>query len=594
MAQLKDLIVNGASQLIGDVYTSQIQISKLNALTASDGTTYSGGSAGQVLMSNGTNTYWGTPAATVTESTVSGWGFTKNTGTITGATTNGGLKVTGTTLGHSNTAITAKTTAGVYPVKIDALGHITEAGTAIVSSAAASGGTTLSLVTTGDKYTWNNKSTVSISRNLTSGTKIGTITINGTGTDLYCQTNTDTKVTQAAAITTNGSYPILLGYNTGTAAVTNSVNKASALTYNPSTKQMKIGAANIGETGFYFNNGVVDYEANGLDGDPCFIDFNQDYLKLRFSDTESNSIELGNNGLKINDGTGVGTDGQILTSDGTKAYWNSLNIKNGTGDRSLILNKLETNEASGNSSIAGGKNNISSGDYAVTFGAINKNSGTWSITTGQANIASASANGSLTIGNGNLTEEAYAINIGMGRNLNSFKLTGAANATTYTYDSLPSAYNSYTSTFPCIVLSATTLKVAKIVSIDTTNRTVTLDSTISETAISALSCYIIAAQTVSHRRTLLVGAGLRTGTTDQIVVGQYNIPDANSALVIANGSGSAGNNVFTVSKTGAVTADSVKTTKIQAPTAAGGSTYGAGSSGQAFMANGSIISWGRV
>jgi hypothetical protein len=137
-------------------------------------------------MSNGTNTYWGTPAATVTESTVSGWGFTKNTGTITGATTNGGLKVTGTTLGHSNTAITAKTTAGVYPVKIDALGHITEAGTAIVSSAAASGGTTLSLVTTGDKYTWNNKSTVSISRNLTSGTKIGTITINGTGTDLYC------------------------------------------------------------------------------------------------------------------------------------------------------------------------------------------------------------------------------------------------------------------------------------------------------------------------------------------------------------------------------------------------------------------------
>lgn len=59
MAQLKDLIVNGASQLIGDVYTSQIQISKLNALTASNSTTYSGGSAGQILMSNGTNTYWG-------------------------------------------------------------------------------------------------------------------------------------------------------------------------------------------------------------------------------------------------------------------------------------------------------------------------------------------------------------------------------------------------------------------------------------------------------------------------------------------------------------------------------------------------------
>lgn len=33
---------------------------------------------------------------------------------------------------------------------------------------------------------------VSVSRNLTSGTKVGTITVNGTGTDLYAPTNTDT------------------------------------------------------------------------------------------------------------------------------------------------------------------------------------------------------------------------------------------------------------------------------------------------------------------------------------------------------------------------------------------------------------------
>ena len=34
-----------------------------------------------------------------------------------------------------------------------------------------------------------------MSRSLTSGTKIGTITLNGTAYDLYCQTNTDTKNT---------------------------------------------------------------------------------------------------------------------------------------------------------------------------------------------------------------------------------------------------------------------------------------------------------------------------------------------------------------------------------------------------------------
>ena len=37
-----------------------------------------------------------------------------------------------------------------------------------------------------------NTGTTSISRSLTSGTKIATLTINGTATDLYCQTNTDT------------------------------------------------------------------------------------------------------------------------------------------------------------------------------------------------------------------------------------------------------------------------------------------------------------------------------------------------------------------------------------------------------------------
>ena len=43
----------------------------------------------------------------------------------------------------------------------------------------------------------NGADSVSFTRNLTSGTKIGTITINGTGTDLYCETNTDTTYSNA-------------------------------------------------------------------------------------------------------------------------------------------------------------------------------------------------------------------------------------------------------------------------------------------------------------------------------------------------------------------------------------------------------------
>lgn len=53
--------------------------------------------------------------------------------------------------------------------------------------------------------------------------------------------NSDTKVTQSAAITTAGEYPVLLGYGTATTAVTNTVNKATAFTYNPNTKILTAG-----------------------------------------------------------------------------------------------------------------------------------------------------------------------------------------------------------------------------------------------------------------------------------------------------------------------------------------------------------------
>ena len=49
---------------------------------------------------------------------------------------------------------------------------------------------------------------------------------------------TDTKVTQAAAISTDGSFNVLLGNSNNTNAETAGVNKAGGLTYNPSTKTL--------------------------------------------------------------------------------------------------------------------------------------------------------------------------------------------------------------------------------------------------------------------------------------------------------------------------------------------------------------------
>lgn len=59
MAQLKDLIVDGSSRIIGNLFTSKLQSRYFHLPTTSGGTTKSVGSNGQVVKSNGTTSYWG-------------------------------------------------------------------------------------------------------------------------------------------------------------------------------------------------------------------------------------------------------------------------------------------------------------------------------------------------------------------------------------------------------------------------------------------------------------------------------------------------------------------------------------------------------
>jgi len=71
---------------------------------------------------------------------------------------------------------------------------------------------------------------------ITNGPALGTTTttfLNNKGE--WATPASDHKVTQAAAITTTGAYPVILAYSTATSAVTNTVNKAAAFTYNPGT-----------------------------------------------------------------------------------------------------------------------------------------------------------------------------------------------------------------------------------------------------------------------------------------------------------------------------------------------------------------------
>lgn len=153
--------------------------------------------------------------------------------------------------------------AGTVTVTSDANGKITITGSAhpTVNNATITVAAGAGLTGTGN-FTTNQSSaktiTLAHSNSITAGTASGgsgqlshngtftvpSITydaqghITGTSTTTYtlpADNNTDTKVTQAAAITTNGNYPVLLAYSTATTAVTDTVNKSSTLLYNPST-----------------------------------------------------------------------------------------------------------------------------------------------------------------------------------------------------------------------------------------------------------------------------------------------------------------------------------------------------------------------
>lgn len=102
----------------------------------------------------------------------------------------------------------------------------------------------------------------------------GHVTASGARTfTMPANPNTDTKVTQSAAITTNGNYPIILGYSTATTAVTNTVNKASALTYNPSTKMLSIDALDITPTSIANSSNTIF----SFDGTKTIFSANQFY-----------------------------------------------------------------------------------------------------------------------------------------------------------------------------------------------------------------------------------------------------------------------------------------------------------------------------
>lgn len=98
--------------------------------------------------------------------------------------------------------------------------------------------------------------TISITRNLTSGTKSATINISGTDYDIYSETNTDTNVTQIPLNGRNSGKGLLFAYDTGI-TVTNTVYTSNCIYYNDYDRTLHICNSDRTKYSYYKFNSLA-------------------------------------------------------------------------------------------------------------------------------------------------------------------------------------------------------------------------------------------------------------------------------------------------------------------------------------------------
>ena len=150
-------------------------------------------------------------------------------------------------------------------------------------------------------------SVVSVSRSLTSGTKIGTITIDGTGTDLYAPTDTDTKVTQTKVTPSSYSYWRTFPFGQLSAATATTAFATTATTgieysvdnirFQPSEGILRIIKMASGETAATGKAGTVDTVRGTFKGHSYTITTtSSDTTNYMSSDSSNNIWFMVNNG----------------------------------------------------------------------------------------------------------------------------------------------------------------------------------------------------------------------------------------------------------------------------------------------------------
>ena len=235
-----------------------------------------------------------------------------------GSGLSGGGSSGSVTINHSN-SVSTQSTQAVYPIKIDGQGHISAYGTAVTivntRGTAASGGTTLSLVNTGDMYTWNNKQdklTNPVTGTGTSGyiakwNGTGSITNGpqiGTGTTKFLRedgswevpaytTNTDENVKSTAVTAATTNY--IVGSTTSTTTTGGLSKHASAVLYTTAD------SGTSGYTQLRLGNATATSSAGGKEGQIRLYGTNATY----YIDLKAGAVASSNKTITFPNKTGT-------------------------------------------------------------------------------------------------------------------------------------------------------------------------------------------------------------------------------------------------------------------------------------------------
>ena len=265
MAHLGNTVINGALRVLGGEYVDTINGVTVGSSPKFTDTTYSSKTAASggtdvSLVTTGEKYTWNNKSNLAIGTTASTAAAGNHTHTISIAADSGTNQLSMTS--NTKYKITAGGASYIFTTPVDN-------NTTYSSKAAASGGTDVSLCTTGEKYTWNNKSNLSIgttastaaagnhTHSLTIAADSGTSSLNMAANTTYKITaggstfifktpadgNTNNAVTQTAT-TTSANYEVLFSATADNTTRTEGARKNSNLTFNPSTGNLTVTKIN--------------------------------------------------------------------------------------------------------------------------------------------------------------------------------------------------------------------------------------------------------------------------------------------------------------------------------------------------------------